>query len=158
MLAAVKYCGELISTARDTSKKDRVTFQDWIRNSVEKEDIILEDLITVYGEIGGPWLPSHSPFDSSCWPEQERYRGKMLFYTSNHRYILLSTPYEHDGKLKWRIDTHFAHGRIWLYSGMPKQEILNLIDQWAYRSRSKDFCWAMVFLLGAFFFTQATQR
>jgi hypothetical protein len=158
MLAAIKYCGELISTARDTSKRDRLTFQDWVALHVEKEDLTLEDLIQVYGEVGGPQIPTHYPYDPLSWPEEQRYRGKILVYGFNHRYILLSAPYEHDSKIKWRLDTHFHHGRLYLYDGMPKKELLDLIDAWAYRSRSKDFCWAIVFLLGAFFCTQATQR
>jgi len=159
MLAATECCGELISTARTTSKADRITFQDWVRKEIENETLCIDSLVEAYQAVGGAWVPTHIPYDPDYWPKEDKYHGKMLYYTDAHRYILISYPYEHQETIKWRIDTHFFQkGRIWLWDGMPKSKILEILDQWAYRSRSKYFCWVISFLMGAFFCTQCTQR
>jgi hypothetical protein len=158
MIAAVKFGDVLISTARKTSKGDRMTFQDFVINGIKQGTLNLDDLIDVYKAIGGPMVPTHFPYDPMSWSQEDRHRGKIVFYTFNHRYILLSTPYEYNGEVKWQIDTHFTKGRIWLTAGMPISELVKILDNWAHKSRSKDFCWVISFLLGAFFCTQCTQR
>jgi hypothetical protein len=159
MIAAVKFGDIFLSTARDTLKKDRITFQDFVINGIEKGTLNLDDLVDAYGAVGGPMVPTHFPYDPMSWSQEDRYRGKMLFYTFKHRYILLSCPYEYGRETIWRIDTHFhfGDGRIWLKDGMSRSELLSFLNRWAYRSRSKDFCWVISFLLGAFFCTQSIQ-
>jgi hypothetical protein len=155
MIAAVKVGEVLISTARITSKTDgRITFQDWILKAFEKSQLNKDKLIQAYQAIGGPWLPTYNPYDWASWDKKDAYRGKILFYTQAHRYILLSTSYEYNKIEKWRIDTHFLNGRIWVWHSMPKDEFLSMLEKWSYRSRSKDFCWVISFLLGVFFCTQ----
>jgi len=171
LLAAIEFKGELIATGKTTSKKNRLTFQEWVRRGIIRGDFVeLDQLVELYKRLGGGVPSTFYPFEKKGWirsgaffipsdaPKLKILKSKFLWYEEAHRFILVSTPYKPEYQEVMRVDTHFSKGRIYFPRIMGKEELLKIYDGIVNRSRSKTYCWAMSLLFGLYWGLQENSQ